>query len=359
MRYCPTCQTEFDEDIIRFCTKDGTPLVDDKKPTFTENLPSETSNDDEDDFGAETIIRRKKPKPSGDTAYGMTEDTSSETRKEDSKRIVISTADKPREQSIRSKKPGSGYPPPPQKSNTALVVVMTMFGTVILLGGAFGIWWFLSNPNTNDANNNLNVNENIDVNAELNDNADNNFNLSNFNLNSNVNDNSNVNSSLNLNINTKTPTPTPTKTPTPTPTPDANTNTNANTNANITTPTPTKTPTPGNTPTPTKTPTPAKTPTPPSANSNSINVGVINGRAVRLPTPAYPSAARQARASGRVMVSVTVDETGNVISAKATSGHPLLLRPAESAALRSKFKPVSVNGDTRKAVGMIVYNFVN
>ena len=52
MRYCPTCQTEYDEDIIRFCTKDGTPLVDDKKPTFTENLPSETSQDDEDDFSA-------------------------------------------------------------------------------------------------------------------------------------------------------------------------------------------------------------------------------------------------------------------------------------------------------------------
>ena len=27
MKYCPTCNTRYDEEILRFCMKDGTPLV--------------------------------------------------------------------------------------------------------------------------------------------------------------------------------------------------------------------------------------------------------------------------------------------------------------------------------------------
>jgi protein TonB len=59
------------------------------------------------------------------------------------------------------------------------------------------------------------------------------------------------------------------------------------------------------------------------------------------------------------MVSVTVDENGNVVSAKALSGHPLLLNSAETAAKRSKFRPVSINGNNTMAIGTVVYNFVN
>ena len=48
MKYCPVCSERYDEDIIRFCTKDGTPLLDEAQPTFTA-IPSETVEDD--DFG--------------------------------------------------------------------------------------------------------------------------------------------------------------------------------------------------------------------------------------------------------------------------------------------------------------------
>ena len=58
MKYCPVCQTRYDEEIMRFCTKDGTPLIDEEAPNFTE-MPSEDSESSEDDFGAETVIRRK------------------------------------------------------------------------------------------------------------------------------------------------------------------------------------------------------------------------------------------------------------------------------------------------------------
>ncbi len=40
MKYCPVCQTRYDEEIMRFCTKDGTPLIDEEAPNFVE-MPSE------------------------------------------------------------------------------------------------------------------------------------------------------------------------------------------------------------------------------------------------------------------------------------------------------------------------------
>ena len=36
MKYCPTCETRYDEDILRFCMKDGTPLLDEAEPNFIE-----------------------------------------------------------------------------------------------------------------------------------------------------------------------------------------------------------------------------------------------------------------------------------------------------------------------------------
>jgi len=68
-------------------------------------------------------------------------------------------------------------------------------------------------------------------------------------------------------------------------------------------------------------PPPPPAPTPPRA---PISGGVLNGKAISLPKPNYPPIARQAHASGTVVVQVTIDENGSVISAHAVSGHPLL-----------------------------------
>ena len=65
------------------------------------------------------------------------------------------------------------------------------------------------------------------------------------------------------------------------------------------------------------------------------------------------------RASGQVPVQVMIDETGSVVSAKAVSGHPLLRQPAENAARQSRFNPVRIEGRAVRAVGTVVYNFVN
>jgi TonB family protein len=84
---------------------------------------------------------------------------------------------------------------------------------------------------------------------------------------------------------------------------------------------------------------------------------VINGRATNLIKPAYPASARPLRIEGAVNVQVTIDERGNVISASAVAGHPILRQAAVQAARQSKFSPTILNGTAVKVTGIIVYNF--
>jgi len=89
-----------------------------------------------------------------------------------------------------------------------------------------------------------------------------------------------------------------------------------------------------------------------------ISGGILNGKAVSLPKPPYPDAARAVKASGAVGVKVLIDETGNVISAEAVSGHPLLRAASVQAALAAKFSPTQLSGQPVKVSGVITYNFV-
>lgn len=99
-------------------------------------------------------------------------------------------------------------------------------------------------------------------------------------------------------------------------------------------------------------PLPPKPPT-----SAKISGGVLNGKATNLPKPAYPPAAKAVNANGAVSVQVTTDESGNVISVAAVSGHPLLRAAAEQAARNSKFAPTMLSGQPVKVTGTIVYKF--
>ncbi|HSK64521.1 MAG TPA: energy transducer TonB [Pyrinomonadaceae bacterium] len=85
---------------------------------------------------------------------------------------------------------------------------------------------------------------------------------------------------------------------------------------------------------------------------------VLNSQAISLPPPNYPSMARQIRLTGTVIVQVLIDEKGNVVSAKATSGHPLLVPEAQKAALRARFSPTVLGDQPVKVSGVITYNFV-
>src|SRR5207248_3064147 len=106
--------------------------------------------------------------------------------------------------------------------------------------------------------------------------------------------------------------------------------------------------------------TPLPPPPPPGSSSSRapISGGVLNDKAVSKPEPAYPPVAKAAKASGTVTVQVTVDESGNVISAAAVSGHPLLQAAAVAAARRAKFAPFKLGGSPVKVTGVLTYNFV-
>jgi TonB family protein len=89
-----------------------------------------------------------------------------------------------------------------------------------------------------------------------------------------------------------------------------------------------------------------------------ISGGVLNGRAISLPLPAYPPIAKAANASGTVAVRVLIDEDGKVTDAQAVSGHALLRKAAEDAARTARFAPTQLSGQPVKVTGVITYNFV-
>jgi protein TonB len=88
-----------------------------------------------------------------------------------------------------------------------------------------------------------------------------------------------------------------------------------------------------------------------------ISGGVLNGKALVLPKPDYPQAARSARASGVVTVEVVINEAGKVIAARATSGPTLLRQAAAQAAQGARFSPTLLSGQPVKISGEINYNF--
>ena len=86
--------------------------------------------------------------------------------------------------------------------------------------------------------------------------------------------------------------------------------------------------------------------------------GVLNGKAVSLPVPPYPAAARKAHESGEVAVKIIIDETGNVIWAEVSDGSANLREAALSAAWKARFTPTRLMGQPVKVSGRIIYNFV-
>ncbi len=108
----------------------------------------------------------------------------------------------------------------------------------------------------------------------------------------------------------------------------------------------------------------------------TINAGILNPRALTMPKPEFPEAAKQARHGGLVAVDVTVDESGLVISAAAEDYDqhevknadgtkaesvkldPELMRAAEDVARQATFKPFLLKGQPVKITGRLIYNFI-
>lgn len=89
-----------------------------------------------------------------------------------------------------------------------------------------------------------------------------------------------------------------------------------------------------------------------------ISGGVLNGKAISKPAPAYPAVARAAGVSGTVVVMIVVDECGQVESARAASGHPLLQHASVAAAHQARFAPTRLAGRPVKVSGTVTYNYL-
>ncbi|MFL6373611.1 MAG: hypothetical protein ACJ73D_02980 [Pyrinomonadaceae bacterium] len=196
MKYCPDCGTEYDEEVIQFCTKDGTPLIEKDEPRFTA-MPSEN-----EDVGEDTVVR-KRNEPAEDT------------QTERGERIVIPATPAPaaREQQVRTRPAQAYYAPPAEQPNTGKIVALSILGTVAAIGFGALLFWALTRGGNQNANINVNTNPpNMNV---MNTNG---FNT-NFNFNSNVSlPPVNLNSipTVNINSNVKASTPTPKPSPSPT-----------------------------------------------------------------------------------------------------------------------------------------------
>ncbi|HEX8458479.1 MAG TPA: energy transducer TonB [Pyrinomonadaceae bacterium] len=106
-------------------------------------------------------------------------------------------------------------------------------------------------------------------------------------------------------------------------------------------------------PPPTPTPAPVKPPT-----QVRVPSSVISSKVISKPAPAYPAIAKQTGVQGTVAVEILIDESGRVVSARATSGHPLLRLAAQQSAYQARFSPTTVSGYPVKVSGVITYNFI-
>ena len=83
---------------------------------------------------------------------------------------------------------------------------------------------------------------------------------------------------------------------------------------------------------------------------------LVRGKVLKRVEPTNPTTALS-RLTGTVVVEVLIDERGNVASARALSGHPVLQNAALSAARRWKFEPSKLNETAVQATGQITFNF--
>lgn len=94
------------------------------------------------------------------------------------------------------------------------------------------------------------------------------------------------------------------------------------------------------------------------SESKQVSMGLLNHLARYFAPPEYPMEAKARRASGQVKLNVAVDKEGRVMSAVAESGHELLQPAGVTAACRSRFDKMIVQGESVSFSGQLIYNFI-
>jgi TonB family protein len=95
-----------------------------------------------------------------------------------------------------------------------------------------------------------------------------------------------------------------------------------------------------------------------AAAGSQATENLVEPRAVHLPQPVYPRAARAARQEGRVMVCFTVDERGRVhMPAVRASTDPVFNPPVLEAISASRFKPARVGESAVRSTACRTFRF--
>jgi TonB family protein len=341
MKVCPQCSATY-EDVMFFCLEDGMPLSSTSVPAFSNPVTLENTLDlpagentlalptsgektlDLPHNPPETIASPVLPPTVQNPAWQPGAVATQET--------LTPGTDKKEDKTYLPPTFGQGY----SSGGSSKTILGAVLGSLVLLGTAAGMWWILQ-PSAKNVAVVDNVNQQTGGPGNL---VFPTVNINSSNAGSNIDrgrNNSNFVNANQLNTNQSAPKSSPPRDKSPTPGSDRGDETSP------------ETPEP-------KTPTPVPRTPPPVPKT--VSGGVLNGKAVNLVKPPYPPAARAVKASGAVNVQVTIDEEGNVISASAVSGHPLLRAASVSAAQASKFSPTILSGQRVKVTGVIVYNFI-
>jgi TonB family protein len=94
-------------------------------------------------------------------------------------------------------------------------------------------------------------------------------------------------------------------------------------------------------------------------NNNPILLDLekMKDRATYCECPEWSALQKRARLSGTVVLTLLVDQAGNVSCIKVLSGHPLLNDAAVQAAKKWKFKPMKENEKAIAFYGTLVFRF--
>jgi protein TonB len=111
-------------------------------------------------------------------------------------------------------------------------------------------------------------------------------------------------------------------------------------------------------------PRPDPLPVKPAANTTVTNHNpvrltstVLQGKAIERRVPVYPELVRRIHLQGDVAVEVIISPEGRVESARAISGHPMLIATALEAARGWRFGPTILNGVPVRVTGVITFVF--
>ena len=88
-----------------------------------------------------------------------------------------------------------------------------------------------------------------------------------------------------------------------------------------------------------------------------IGEGQLRSQAINKSIPPYPKKAQDEKIEGDVVIDVTIDEQGKVISTKASSGSEVFVSGCEEAAKEWTFNPFIDNDKPVKVTGELSFRF--